>query len=194
MQQLQKFKKFHSKRKRQSSIKPELEVVTASTTSAGALLIQLEADFTSEGNFGRRVMEVTPETVRVLDWDDVVSFQIPIEEIASARNEPLIGGGRLEITTKSGDLLSVVTYSQSLAHKFSEAARGIEQLARGEDLLINLKKSKRVAPVAIACCQKKTACAPPASTATGRCYVSPAIWGLIAGTPLVWRRSRWSQR
>jgi hypothetical protein len=32
-------------------------------------------------------MEVTNEQVRVLDWEDVTSFQIPLEEIKSARNE-----------------------------------------------------------------------------------------------------------
>jgi ATP-binding cassette subfamily B protein len=141
MQQLQRFKPFRSKRK-QPSVKPPAEVVTATPANTDEPLIQLEADFTSEGNFGRRVMEVTTQMVRVLDWDEVVSFQVPIEDIASARNEPLVGGGRLEITTKSGDVLSVVTYSQSVAHKFSEAARGIEQLARGEELLINLKEEQ----------------------------------------------------
>src|SRR4028119_518662 len=106
------------------------------------VLIRLEADFDEDGAFGRRFLEVTAKEVRVLEWDDVASLSIPIEEIASARNEPLIGGGRLEVTTKSGAILPVVTYSMTVAAEFSEAARGIEQLAKGEELSINLKQER----------------------------------------------------
>jgi ATP-binding cassette subfamily B protein len=110
--------------------------------TAPDVLIRLEADINGEGRFGKEVMEVTAECVRVLDWDEVTSFQIPIDEIKSARNEPLIGGGRLEITTKEGEVLPVIAYSLHIADKFSEAARGIEQLAKGEALSINIKEER----------------------------------------------------
>ena len=84
-------------------------------------LIRLEADFKEDGSFGQRVLEVTSNAVRVLDWGDVVSFQVPMEDIKTARNEPLVGGGRLEITTKTGELLPVVSYSLQVAAQFSEA-------------------------------------------------------------------------
>jgi ATP-binding cassette subfamily B protein len=106
------------------------------------VLIRLEADIDADGQFGTRFMEVTNEQVRVLDWEDVTSFQIPLEEIKSARNEPLIGGGRLEITTKNGEVLPVISYSLHVAEKFSEAARGIEQLAKGEELAIGIKEER----------------------------------------------------
>lgn len=105
-------------------------------------LITLEADFHENGTFGRRLLEVTPEHVRVKEVNGAVSFVIPISEIKSARNEPLVGGGRLEITTKEGEILPAISYSHTVAAKFSEAARGIEQLAQGEPLLINLKEER----------------------------------------------------
>src|SRR5947209_4121998 len=86
--------------------------------------IRLEADFAEDGSFGHRVLEVTREHVRVLesgdapgDWPHglaVPAFQMPIAEIKSARNEPLIGGGRLEILAKTGEVIPIITYSLTL--------------------------------------------------------------------------------
>ncbi len=105
-------------------------------------LIRLQADFGTDGGFGHRELVVTREAVRVLEPGGALGFQMPIADIQTARNEPLVGGGRLEITGKNGDIIPVVTYSQTVAAKFSEAARGIEQLAKGEPLLINLKEER----------------------------------------------------
>lgn len=58
------------------------------------VLIRLEADVAGDGTFGRRVLEVTPRVVRVVEPGDAVSLQIPIADIKSARNEPLVGGAR----------------------------------------------------------------------------------------------------
>ncbi|MBV9848191.1 MAG: ABC transporter ATP-binding protein [Armatimonadetes bacterium] len=109
-------------------------------------LIRLEADFDADGRFGRRTLEVTPDAVRVLEASGATAFQMPIADIQTARNEPLVGGGRLEVTANGGDILPVVTYSQSVAAQFSEAARGIEQLAKGEPLSINLKQERTRCP------------------------------------------------
>jgi len=105
-------------------------------------LISLEADFLNDGRFGARRLEVTSTSVQVVEPGGVVSFQIPIAEIKTARNEPLVGGGRLEVTTSSGEILPVISYSLTVAAKFSEAARGIEQLAKSEPLMINLKEER----------------------------------------------------
>ncbi len=105
-------------------------------------LIRLQADFGPDGGFGRRELVVTRDSVRVLEAGGALAFQMPIGEIRTARNEPLVGGGRLEITAKSGDVLPVVTYSQTVAARFSEAARGIEQLAKGEPFSITLKEER----------------------------------------------------
>ena len=109
-------------------------------------LVRLEADIDSDGSFGRRSLEVTQDQVRVIDHDGTLAFQMPISEIKTARNEPLVGGGRLEITAKTGEILPIISYSQSVAAQFSEAARGIEQLAKGEPLLISLKTERTNCP------------------------------------------------
>jgi len=106
------------------------------------VLIRLVADFAHGGKFGHQTLEVTPTDVRVLDAAGAVSCRVPIAEIKSARNEPLVGGGRLEVLTKTGDLVVLLSYSLTIAAKFSEAARGIEQLAKGEPLLISLKEER----------------------------------------------------
>ncbi len=109
---------------------------------APGVLIQLEGDMTFEGAYGKRILEVTADTVRVLEANGTVSFQVPIVEIKSARNEPLVSGGQIEITTKSSEVVPVIAYSLTLAAQFSEAARGIEQLGKGEPLSINLKTER----------------------------------------------------
>jgi ATP-binding cassette, subfamily B, bacterial len=116
--------------------------IRAAATAAADLLIKLEADIAHDGQFGLRTLEVTSDTVRVLETGGAVSFTIPIAEIKSARNEPLVGGGRLEVVTVTGEIIPIISYSLTLAHKFSEAARGIEQLAKKEQLLINLKEER----------------------------------------------------
>jgi len=105
-------------------------------------LIRLEADFAEGGEFGRRILVVTQTAVQVLETNGAQAFLMPLSEIQTARNEPLVGGGRLEVTGKNGDILPVITYSQTVAAKFSEAARGIEQLAKGEPFQINLKNER----------------------------------------------------
>jgi ATP-binding cassette subfamily B protein len=133
------FKKPSKKARREKhaaaqALQPQLEIATD-------ILIRLQADIDECGQFGQPVMEVTKEQVRVLDGE-IVSFQVPISDIKAARNEPLIGGGRLEITTKDGETVPVISYSLHVAEKFSEAARGIEQLAKGEEFNISLKDER----------------------------------------------------
>jgi len=115
---------------------PELEESEPKT------LITLQSDFDADGVFGHQKFVVTERDVLVYETSGALTFSMPITEIKTARNEPLIGGGRLEITAKTGGIIPVITYTQSMAEKFSEAARGIEQLAKGEALSITLKDQR----------------------------------------------------
>ncbi|MCW3053955.1 MAG: Lipid export ATP-binding/permease protein MsbA [Chthonomonadales bacterium] len=125
------------------STPPEGERVgTLPTYLQEEVLIQLEGDYSEGSAFGHRTLEVTLETVRVRETNGVVAFQIPVSEIKEARNEPLVGGGRMEITGKNGDFFPILTYSSTVSAQFSEAARGIEQLSKGEPLSINLKQER----------------------------------------------------
>src|SRR5687768_12159778 len=93
-----RFNKAHRQKGAPAQAPPPTEI-------APDILIRLEADIDERGQFGRPVMEVTKEQVRVLDGElegALVTFQIPVSDIKAARNEPLIGGGRLEITTNDG--------------------------------------------------------------------------------------------
>jgi len=125
-----------------TDIATEVQADAARASASAEPLIRLEADILEDGSYGTRHLEVFAHAVRVVEAGGAVSFRIPIADIRAARNEPLVGGGRIEITTRSGEVVPVVSYTQSVAARFSEAARGIEQLARGEELLINLKDER----------------------------------------------------
>ncbi|NUL83477.1 MAG: ABC transporter ATP-binding protein [Armatimonadetes bacterium] len=105
-------------------------------------LISLETDLLDDGRYGSRRLEVDAESVKVWEANGALACNIPIAEIASARNEPLVGGGRLEVSAKDGAILPIISYSMTLAAQFSEAARGIEQLANGQELSINLSQKR----------------------------------------------------
>ena len=100
-------------------------------------LIRVSADLSPDGRFGTRWIVVTGKRIVIISQDaadDVV--QIPIKEVASVRTEPLVGGGRLEIERKANPT-AFVPYSNSMAVKFSEVARGIEQLRKEEQFQID---------------------------------------------------------
>ncbi len=112
------------------------------TEESKSALISLTADIGPDGEYAQRCLQVTRLDVKVLDSAGAVQLRVPIEDIRSARNEPLVGGGRIELTLTSGEILPIISYSLSVSALFSEAARGIEQLAKGEELLINQKHER----------------------------------------------------
>src|SRR4026209_2578744 len=75
------------------------------------VLIQVEGDLDEESRFGQRKLEVTRAYVRIITPSGAVSLQVPMSEIKAARNEPLVGGGRLEITTKAGEIIPIASYT-----------------------------------------------------------------------------------
>lgn len=107
-------------------------------SSAIGNLIELTADLTEDALYGVRRLVVTHENVSVMDSSGANLCRIPIVDIKTARHEPLASGGRLLIRLKTGEEVPAVTYSLSSAHQFSEAARGIEQLAEGKEFSIDL--------------------------------------------------------
>ncbi len=107
------------------------------------ILIRETADLIAEEGhrYGRREVRVSKAKVSVHDGAGVEILSVPMGEIKTARTEPLVGGGRLELTTTAG-IVPVAAFSASVAARFSEMARGIEQLAKGEELAIKLKHEK----------------------------------------------------
>ena len=100
-------------------------------------LIRVSTDLNQEGGFGSQWVIVTDKRLLIvptIGLDGVV--EVPIEELALAQTESLVGGGCLIIERKKKATVTI-PYSSSLAEKFSEVTRGIEQLRKGEPFLIN---------------------------------------------------------
>ncbi len=111
----------------------------ATVTSAPAdVLITLVSDIGMQGEFASRTLEVTSSLLRTIEADGTESLRVELADIIIARNEPLIGGGQMEVTCKGGVIIPVIAYSLTLAAAFSECARGIEQLAGGNPLSIKI--------------------------------------------------------
>jgi ATP-binding cassette subfamily B protein len=100
-------------------------------------LIRITTDLKQDGDFGEQWLIVTGKRVLVIPTTGVDGVvDVPISQLAGVQTEPLIGGGRLEIERKADTTISV-PYSSSLAEKFSEVARGLEQLRKGDEFFIN---------------------------------------------------------
>ena len=100
-------------------------------------LIRVFTDLSWDGRFGTQWIVVTDKRIMIISQDGADGVvQFPFEEILAVRTEPLVGGGRLEIERKASPT-AFIPYSNSMATKFSEVARGIEQLRKEEQLLIN---------------------------------------------------------
>ena len=100
-------------------------------------LIRVSTDLNKEREFGTQWVIVTNKRLLIVPTvglDGVV--EIPIGELIVAQTEALVGGGCLTIERKDKATVTV-PYSSSLAEKFSEVTRGIEQLRKGEPFLIN---------------------------------------------------------
>ena len=100
-------------------------------------LIRVSTDLNLEGEFGGQWVIATDKRLLIIPaagLDSVV--EIPIEELTLVQSESLVGGGCLSIERKDKPTVTVL-YSSTLAEKFSEVTRGIEQLRKGEPFLIN---------------------------------------------------------
>ena len=101
------------------------------------VLIRVHSDLTDDRTYGAQWVLVTPERVVVAPEAGIDgAVEVAIDQVKMARTEALIGGGSLEIEREAAPTVSV-PYSGSMAAKFSEVARGIEQLRKGEPFFIN---------------------------------------------------------
>ncbi|MBT4499620.1 MAG: hypothetical protein HOC74_17975 [Gemmatimonadetes bacterium] len=101
------------------------------------MLIRASSDMKEDGCFGRQWIVVTPRRALVVPADGIAAaVDVPVDQIQLARTEPLVGGGCLEIERVDAPTL-LLPYSSSMGAKFSEVARGLEQLRKGEPFHIN---------------------------------------------------------
>ena len=102
------------------------------------VLLSATSDVRADGTFGERWLVVTDQRIVVLPDQDQARngfLAVPMSAISSATTSQHVGGGLLEVE-RDGLALPVVEYSNSLAPKFAEVARGIQQLAEGKPLSI----------------------------------------------------------
>ncbi len=155
--------------------------------SIDQVLIDLTADMTEDAKFGFRRLVVSSSEVSVLDQSGASVLRVPIADIETARNEPLVSGGRLLLRMKTGEDIVATAYSLTHADLFSEAARGVEQLAKGQEFSINLKREKtRCAKCGRLLPEKDGVC--PACLNRGKTFMRvaaflapyrPKVWALI---------------
>ena len=99
------------------------------------ILVRVRGDLGADGGYADTWVAVTGSRAVILTADGS-AVDVPVERMRSVRTEPLVGGGRLEIE-RFGEPTVVVPYSGTEAAKFSEVARGLEQLRKGEPFMIN---------------------------------------------------------
>src|SRR5712691_4806373 len=105
-------------------------------------LIRIASDLTADGSFQSQWIVVTGERLLIVPptgHDDAV--ELPIRDVSVVRTEALVGGGYLEIARKEGPPIRI-PYSASLSVVFSEVARGIEQLRKGEPFFIHAEPAQ----------------------------------------------------
>ncbi|MDP7357035.1 MAG: ABC transporter ATP-binding protein [Pseudomonadales bacterium] len=105
------------------------------------ILVCASTDLGADGCFGRQWVVVTREHCLVVSETDGDPISVPIEQIVASRTEPLVGGGRLEIARRGKPTL-LLSYTESEAAKFSEIARGLDQLRTGKEFLINARPDR----------------------------------------------------
>ena len=145
-------------------------------------LLVATSDVRRDGRFGVQWIVLTDKRVVVLpepepgvNGDGVEADVVNLEmaEITDARAEPLVGGGRLEVKL-NGYFTPIVEYSSSLAAKFTEVARGIQQLAKDEPFAVTTDIPR-------ARCQRCQALLPDRDRNCPRCVRKMAVMLRIAG-------------
>lgn len=158
------------------TLPPEIEAQWGELILPGeeTLLVAM-SDIRHDGQFGVRWVLLTNQRVVVLsDQAPGVDGQVSIDlsEISDARAEPLVGGGRLEVR-RNGYFTPIIEYSSSLGAKFTEIARGIQQLAKDEPFAVTTDIPR-------ARCQKCQALLPDRERNCPRCVRKMAVMLRIA--------------
>ncbi|MEE2658388.1 MAG: ABC transporter ATP-binding protein [Candidatus Latescibacterota bacterium] len=104
------------------------------TSGGESVLIQVATDMTEEAVYDERWLVVTDRQLIILDEPDNGSLSqvVPLNQLRTARVEPLVGGGRLEVECKHGEPVQLY-FSATLTPKFSEVAESLKQLIDGDD-------------------------------------------------------------
>ncbi len=124
-----------------NSLSPSAEQVWRSLAQPNEqVLLTTASDVRADGGYGSRWLVVTDKRLVVLPDPDAPGVDgyvsMPFEQLTEAKTEPLVGGGRLEVYDGLAPV-PLVEYSSSLAPKFSEVARGIQQVIKGRPFQVS---------------------------------------------------------
>lgn len=100
------------------------------------ILMRVSSDLNADGTYGQQWVIVSNRRILVLQDDDAI--EIPLEDLKLAHTEPLVGGSRLELE-RVADHTILIPYSFTQALKFSELARGIEQIRKSEPFAVRMR-------------------------------------------------------
>ena len=111
--------------------------VAARLPAGEEVLIRVFADLDLEGRYTTQWVVATANRVVVMPGVGIDGLtQIPVAQLTGARTVALVSGGNLELECRDRPMVRV-PYTGSLAAKFSEVARGLEQLRKDETFLVN---------------------------------------------------------
>jgi ATP-binding cassette subfamily B protein len=110
--------------------------IAAALDKDEALLVCAASDMDSSGRFARRWIALTPHRILIVHPDEEVLLSVPLTDIRDSQTEALVGGGRLVIERLHAPTINL-HYSSSRSDVFSEVARALEQMRKGEELSIN---------------------------------------------------------
>ncbi|MGI8914207.1 MAG: ABC transporter ATP-binding protein [Chloroflexota bacterium] len=106
---------------------------------------RLASDLDAKGRYGQRWLVVTDRHVYVFDQDPdgqgKPSLSVALADVKEAKTEAAVSGERLLLET-ADRVVEMLSYSRTLSPHFSDAARGIKQLADGHPLLRSDKLPK----------------------------------------------------
>jgi ATP-binding cassette, subfamily B, bacterial len=104
------------------------------------VVIQMASDLNARGQFEAQWLVVTDKRTILIPFEGQ-EVSVPFEALSEVQLEERVGSGSLVLKRLSGAPISV-PFSNSLKPKFAEAASGIRQMSKGEDLVLPEKLTR----------------------------------------------------
>lgn len=101
----------------------------------GPVKLAVEADLLPDGAFGRELLVVTAQEVRVVALGGAapaVRLELPLSELKEPKAESFFGGGALEVS-HNGARVELVRFTAARFPRFAAAAKMLEKWLKGEE-------------------------------------------------------------
>ena len=100
------------------------------------ILIRVYADLDDERVYSTRWVVVTGQRILVVPTGAGAVVEVAVADLVAVRADALVGGAQLTLECRDRPTVAVA-YTGTQSVKFSEVARGLEHLRKGEPFLIN---------------------------------------------------------